>query len=237
MSKSPVTPFLQRRERRVLTDDAVDSLREAILSGRLKGGDRLIEDELAESLGVSRGPVRQAIFRLEREGLVVHEAHRGATVAQVSIEDAAEIYSLRRALECLSVAEACERATDADLTPLEAILTLFQSVQRATMTRRRVAELDIDFHDALFRAAHHGRLYRAWEALRSQIFVFLLLRDGLPQDYLTSWYRDHARLLELVRRRDKAQAVETMEEHIGAAYRRLQEHLAEDAAPRIRAGA
>ncbi|MDQ0473995.1 GntR family transcriptional regulator [Labrys wisconsinensis] len=236
MSKSPATDFLQRRERRVLTDDVVDSLREAILSGRLKGGDRLIEDELAESLRVSRGPVRQAIFRLEREGLVVHEAHRGATVAQVSVEDAAEIYSLRRALERLSVVEACERATAADLAPLEAILTLFQSVPRASMTRRRVAELDIDFHDALFRAAHHGRLYRAWEALRSQIFVFLLLRDGLPEDYLTSWYRDHVLLLDMVRRRDKAAAAAAMEEHIGGAYRRLQEHMAQDEVLRIRAG-
>jgi DNA-binding GntR family transcriptional regulator len=113
MSKSPVITQLQRRERRVLTDDVADSIREAVLSGRLKGGDRLIEDELAESLGVSRGPIRQAIFRLQQEGLVVHETHRGATVAQVSIEDAAEIYSLRQALERLAIAQACDRATAA----------------------------------------------------------------------------------------------------------------------------
>jgi DNA-binding GntR family transcriptional regulator len=236
MSKSPAIPLLQRRERRVLTDDVADSIREAVLSGRLKGGDRLIEDELAESLGVSRGPIRQAIFRLQQEGLVVHETHRGATVAQVSIEDAAEIYSLRQALERLAITAACDHATAADLAPLDAILLLFQTTPRASMTRRRVAELDIDFHDALFRASHHGRLYRAWEALRSQIFVFLLLRDGLPADYLTSWYRDHSRLLELVRARDKAQAAACIEEHIGGAYARLQEHMAEEEVLRIRAG-
>ena len=233
MSKSPVTPPLQRRERRVLTDDVADSIREAILSGRLKGGDRLIEDELAESLNVSRGPIRQAIFRLEQEGLVIHETHRGATVAQVSAEDADEIYSLRRALERLAVASACERATEADFQPLDAILTLFQSVPRASMTRRRVAELDI--HDALFRAAHHGRLYRSWESLRSQIFVFLLLRDGLPNDYLTSWYRDHARLLDLVRRRDTEAAIACVDEHIGGAYERLKAHMAERSVLRIEA--
>lgn len=236
MSKSPLAPHLQRRERRVLTDDVADSIREAILSGRLKGGDRLIEDELAESLNVSRGPIRQAIFRLEQEGLVVHETHRGATVARVSVEDAAEIYSLRRALETLAVTSACERATEVDFAPLEAILTLFQSVPRASMTRRRVAELDIDFHDALFRAAHHGRLYRAWEALRSQIFVFLLLRDGLPNDYLVSWYRDHARLLQLVKDRDKATAAACIEEHIGGAYERLQAHMAGRDTLQIEAG-
>ncbi|MCX5494050.1 GntR family transcriptional regulator [Kaistia dalseonensis] len=235
MSKSPLIPNLQRRERRVLTDDVADSIREAILSGRLKGGDRLIEDELAESLNVSRGPIRQAIFRLEQEGLVVHETHRGATVAEVSVEDAAEIYSLRQALERLAIASACERATEADLAPLDAILVLFQSIPRSSITRRRVAELDIDFHDALFRASHHGRLCRAWEALRSQIFVFLLLRDGLPDDYLTSWYRDHSRLLQVVRSRDKDLAMATIEEHIGGAYARLLEHMAQHDVLRIQA--
>ncbi|MET4635106.1 DNA-binding GntR family transcriptional regulator [Kaistia defluvii] len=228
MSKSPVTPALERRERRVLTDDVADSIREAILSGRIQGGERLIEDELAESLKVSRGPIRAAIFRLQQEGLVVHETHRGATVARVSAEDAEEIYTLRRALERLATENACLKATQADLAPLDAILLLFQSVPRASMTRRRVAELDIDFHDALFRAAHHGRLYRAWEALRSQIFVFLLLRDGLPDDYLTSWYRDHADLLQKVREGDVVKAVTAIDEHIQGAYARLKEHLQQD---------
>jgi len=236
MSKTPIATQLQRRERRVLTDDVADSIREAILSGRLKGGDRLIEDDLAESLNVSRGPIRQAIFRLEQEGLVVHETHRGATVAKVSIEDAADIYSLRKALERLAIGTACLRANAEDLAPIEAILLLFQSIPRASITRRRVAELDIDFHDALFRAAHHARLYRAWEALRSQIFVFLLLRDGLPDDYLTSWYRDHSRLLDLVRAGDRAAAEAAIEEHLDGAYARLREHMTAESELRIRAG-
>lgn len=228
MSKSPVTPPFERRERRVLTDDVADSIREAILSGRIASGARLIEDELAESLKVSRGPIRAAIFRLQQEGLVIHETHRGATVARVSVEDADEIYTLRRALERLAVESACLKATEADLAPLEAILLVFQSVPRTSMTRRRVAELDIDFHDALFRAAHHARLYRAWEALRSQIMVFLLLRDGLPDDYLTSWHRDHSRLLEQLRERDVAKAVSAIDEHIQGAYGRLREQLLQD---------
>jgi DNA-binding GntR family transcriptional regulator len=225
MSKSPNTPPLQMKARRVLTDDVADALREAILSGRFKRGERLIEDELAESLNVSRGPIRQAIFRLQQEGLVVHETHRGATVAHASLEDAAEIYSLRKALEKLAVEQACAHASEADLAPMEAILLLFQTVPRSSMTRRRVAELDVDFHDALFRAAHHGRLYRAWEALRSQIFVFLLLRDALPEDYLTSWLEAHTRLLGTVRSRDTAVAVACIDEHIEAAYGRLKQHL------------
>jgi DNA-binding GntR family transcriptional regulator len=213
---------LKPRQRRVLMDDVTDAIREAILSGKLAAGTRLIEDDLAGMLNVSRGPIRQALFRLQQEGLVVHEAHRGATVATVSGEDIAEIYSLRSGLERLAVEEACRKASEADLEPLEAILLLFRSIPRTDITRKRVAELDMEFHDALFRAAHHQRLYRTWQTLRSQVMVFLLLRDALPDDYLDSWHRDHKLILDLVRARDVTGAVAASEQHIGGAYRRLQ---------------
>jgi DNA-binding GntR family transcriptional regulator len=218
------------RQRRVLTDDVADTIREAILSGKIAAGARLIEDDLASSLKVSRGPIRQAIFRLQQEGLVVHETHRGATVAHVSEVDIAEIYSLRTALERLAVEQACKRATAEDLAPLDAILVLFRSTPRREITRKKVAELDIDFHDALIRAAHHQRLYRAWQGLRSQVMVFLLLRDALPDDYLDSWHRDHQTLLDVVRARDVASAVDAIETHIGGALSRLKAMLAKSKA-------
>jgi DNA-binding GntR family transcriptional regulator len=229
MTDKPLDLAFAPRQRRVLTDDVADAIREAILSGRIAPGARLIEDDLASSLDVSRGPIRQAIFRLQQEGLVVHEAHRGATVAHVSEDDIAEIYSLRTALERLAVAEACKRADAEDLAPLEAILVLFRSTPRSEISRKKVAELDIDFHDALFRAARHKRLYRAWQGLRSQIMVFLLLRDALPDDYLDSWHRDHRKLLDLVRAGDVGAAVEAIETHIGGALGRLLAMLAKQA--------
>lgn len=216
---------LKPRQRRVLMDDVTDAIREAILSGKLAAGTRLIEDDLAASLNVSRGPIRQAIFRLQQEGLVVHETHRGATVATVSREDIAEIYSLRTALERLAAAEACRAARPEDLEPLEAILLLFRAIPRTEITRKRVAELDMEFHDALFRAAHHQRLYRTWQTLRSQVMVFLLLRDALPDDYLDSWHRDHKLILDLIKARDVAGAMAASERHIGGAYERLQAML------------
>ena len=208
-------------QRRVLTDDVADSIREAILAGRLAAGSRLIEDDLASSLKVSRGPIRQALFRLQQEGLVNHEAHRGASVAHVSAQDADEIYSLRVALERVAVERACLHATAEDLARMEAILLLFRETPRGKMTRKHVAEMDIDFHDALYRAARHQRLYRAWETLRSQVFVFLLLRDALPEDYLDSWYRDHRAVLALLRARDIPNSLATIEAHIKGARQRL----------------
>ncbi len=228
MTDSTFDRNIQPRKRRVLMDDVVDAIREAILSGKLAPGTRLIEDDLASRLAVSRGPIRQALFKLQQEGLVAHETHRGATVASVSPGDIEEIYSLRTALERLAIDQACKRATPEDLAPLDAILLLFQSTPRTSITRKKVAEFDIDFHDAIFRAAHHNRLYRTWESLRSQVMVFLLLRDALPDDYLDSWYRDHSRLLEAVRSRDVERATATIEEHIGSAYKRLLVMLAKN---------
>ncbi len=218
---APPSLDLRPRQRRVLTDDVADSIREAILAGKLAAGSRLIEDDLAASLKVSRGPIRQALFRLQQEGLVDHEAHRGASVAHVSAQDADEIYSLRTALERVAVEHACRHATAEDLARMEAVLRRFKETPRSKITRKRVAELDIEFHDALYRAARHQRLYRAWESLRSQVFVFLLLRDALPEDYLDSWHRDHRAVLDLVRARDVAGSLASIEAHIAGARRRL----------------
>ncbi|MFI0844934.1 GntR family transcriptional regulator [Mesorhizobium sp. IMUNJ 23232] len=207
--------------RRVLTDDVVDAIRNAILSGKIRPGARLIEEDLAASLKVSRGPVRQAIFRLQQEGLVVHEAHRGATVGQVSQDDVEEIYSLRLALERLAIEQASRKAGARELAEIEAVLDRFRATPRADMSRRLVAELDIDFHDAIFRAAGNWRLYRAWETLRSQLMMFLMLRDALPDDYPDSWHRDHVHLLGVIRGGDMALAQETIETHINRAKDRL----------------
>jgi DNA-binding GntR family transcriptional regulator len=207
--------------RRVLTDDVVDAIRGAILAGRIGPGARLIEEDLATSLRVSRGPVRQAIFRLQQEGLVAHEPHRGATVRQISAEDVTDIYSLRLALECLAIEQAIRKAGPAELAALDAILQRFARMRRGDMTRRTVAELDIEFHDAIFRAAGSWRLYRAWETLRSQLMMFLMLRDGLPADYLESWHRDHRRLLDVIRAGDQAAAAAAITEHVNRARERL----------------
>ena len=207
--------------RRVLTDDVVDAIRAAILAGKIKPGARLIEEDLATSLKVSRGPVRQAIFRLQQEGLVVHEPHRGATVREISEEDVADIYDLRLALERLAIEQAVRKAGPQEIAEIEAVLDRFSRMPRDSVTRRVVAELDVDFHDAIFRAAGSWRLYRAWEMLRSQLMMFLMLHEALPADYLDSWHRDHRRLVEVIRQSDPAAARATIEEHINKARERL----------------
>lgn len=219
MLKSDLGSPLVPARRRVLADDVADSIREAIFSGRIDLGQRLIEEELATTLNVSRGPVREALIRLSQEGLVSLERHRGASVAQLSVDELHEIYSLRAALERLAVEWLCKNATAADFDHLETVLEDFDRLS-APPARSAVAALDVAFHDAIFLAAHHERLYQAWLGLRSQIFLYLTNRGALRPDYATTWRADHEELLSILKRRKRQPAVKFVEDHIEGSYRR-----------------
>src|SRR2546425_5116939 len=106
--------------RRGLAEEVADRIREAIFTGAYPPGAALREVELSQALQVSRGPVREALSRLEREGLVRSEWHRGTTVTALSPQDIAELNSLRGALEHLAVEQVIANATDAELAAIEA---------------------------------------------------------------------------------------------------------------------
>jgi DNA-binding GntR family transcriptional regulator len=206
--------------RRVLADEVADAIREAIFAGRIDLGQRLVEEELATNLNVSRGPVREALVRLSQEGLVHIERHRGVTVAQLGFDAVDEIYSLRTALERLAGEWLCRNATQADFERMAGVLQEFDKLPQP-VTRSSVAGLDVAFHDALYRAAHHERLYQAWLALRSQIFLYLVHRGALRPDFAKTWLKDHEDFLDVLKRRQRTQVVKTIEAHIEGTYQRL----------------
>ncbi len=115
-------PMIGPARRRVLSDEVADAIRDAIFDGRIDLGQRLVEDELASILNVSRGPVRRALVLLSQEGLVNTEHHRGTTVAQLGADDIRETASLRTALERLAVEWLCRNATDADFARIAVVL-------------------------------------------------------------------------------------------------------------------
>ena len=211
--------------RRVLADVVTDDLRDAIVSQELEPGRRLAEDELASQLGVSRGPVREALMRLEREGLVEIERHKGARVASWDRSDIEEIYSLRLVLETLATEWACRNATSADIAAMEGILKDFEGLSEKERTPREVGKLDLAFHSAIFRAAHHDRLYRAWEILGSQIHSFLIYtwsRDAtLDETLMKVWAPGHRKMLELIKSGDVKASQEECERHVTAGYERV----------------
>src|SRR5215212_5618908 len=119
----PLSPAVKRS----LADDVVDRLRDAIFHGSYKPGEPLREEQLAAMLDVSRGPVREALVQLEREGLVIVRRHRGATVARLSRADLEEVYSLRLAIERLAMQRAARYAADRDFATMEEVLAAFDA--------------------------------------------------------------------------------------------------------------
>jgi DNA-binding GntR family transcriptional regulator len=217
MSISPLTPTVKRS----LADDVVDRLRDAIFHGSFKPGEALREEQLAAMLDVSRGPVREALVQLEREGLVLVRRHRGATVARLSRSDLEDVYSLRLALERLAIQRATRYATDQDFAAMEAVLSAFDVALSRGPSEKEVAELDVRFHDLIYQAARHQRLYDCWANLKSQIYIFLLSRNVVDPDFRAVTVKSHAALLEAIRTRNEARATIEIEEHLRGAYDRV----------------
>jgi DNA-binding GntR family transcriptional regulator len=197
-------------------------LREAILKGDFAPGAHLREVEIAARHQVSRGPVREALLQLEQEGLVLLRRNRGAIVARLSRADLEEVYSLRLALERLAVARAAQYGDEADFAALDAILHEFRGTGSSQpLTEQEAADQDVRFHDAVYRAAHHERLYAAWSSIRSQVYVLLLGRNVAGPDFREDTYFGHLELAYLIRARDEARVVTAIENHLRASYARV----------------
>ena len=227
MAESPLG--LGIATRRVLADVVTDDLRDAIIAHELEPGRRLAEDDLANQMGVSRGPVREALARLEREGLVVIERHKGARIASWGKNDVEEIFSLRLVLEQLAIEWACKNATVTDISVLESIIREFRNLGDKQRTIKAVSNLDLEFHSAVFSAAHHDRLYRAWEILRSQIHSFLIYtwsRDELTnKTWMTSWDKDHQIFVDIIKKRDVESGLKEIKAHMERGYSRVSKHF------------
>ena len=204
--------------KRSLGDDVAESLRDAILSGQLKPGEQLREAALSEMLGVSRGPVRDALSRLDREGLVVISRTGRTTVARLSLEDLDEVYSLRRTLERLAIEYACMRATPEDIAELQAVVNSMADALKRGISEKEGAELDLRFHDVLYQSSRHQRLLDFWTTLRSQVYIIMLSRNVASADFKDAVVYGHQGIVDAIKARDKDQALDLIEQHMAVAY-------------------
>lgn len=219
-------PGLSTAAPRVSLGEVVaERVRQAILNDDLKPGQHLREEEISEMLQVSRGPVRDAFLLLEREGLVRLSRHRGASVVELSAEDLGEVYSLRSAVEELGVRLAIRRHTDADLATLDQSMVDLRNGLKRKLSEQEAARLDVEFHDAIFAAAHHERLYATWSSLRMQVYWFLLQRNIASADWRTATVAGHQTILDLVRSGDEDAAAASVHQHIAFAYQRIVEQM------------
>ena len=205
-----------------LADSIHGQLRTAILTGDFAPGEHLREVEIAARFEVSRGPVREALLQLEREGLVLLRRNRGAIVARLSRGDLDEVYSLRLALERLAVVQAARHGTEADFATLDNVLHEFRGTDSSQpLTEQEAADQDVRFHDAIYRAAHHERLYVAWSSIRSQVYVLLLARNVAGPDFREDTYFGHLELAYLIRARNEERVLKAIENHVAASYARV----------------
>ncbi|HEV2673535.1 MAG TPA: GntR family transcriptional regulator [Aliidongia sp.] len=197
---------------RTTPDLIADELRDEIRRGVLVGGQPLPQEELAIRFGVSRIPVREALLRLEGEGLVAVYPNRGAVVTRLSVEDVREIYHLRRLLEGDLLARAARRMDDADLKRVEAAM---DRAERGAGDPDW-AVLDGAFHEALYAPAGHARQLSMITALRGTVDRYWGAYRALP-DHTGEWLADHRRIVEACRLRDAELARQVLHEHLARA--------------------
>lgn len=198
-----------------------EAIREAIIDGTLAPGERLMEAQLAEDLGVSRTPVREAIRQLELAGFVVMIPRRGAYVADISLKDVAEVFEIRGALEALAASLAAERASDEEIEQLERLLAeIAKAVEEKDAAR--LVELDTRFHDLLYKASRNERLGQILSSLREQIQRFRTQTLSNPARMRVA-LEEHRSLVEALAARDAEAAARCAAQHIESAENSLME--------------
>jgi DNA-binding GntR family transcriptional regulator len=208
-------------EQRTLSDEAAHRLRSAIRDGVLSPGIRLVERDLAERLGMSRIPVREAIQRLVEEGLVQKAPHRGTFVYAPTQQEIEEISSLRVVLECF----VAERVV-AHWTPeLESELRGVVQLMRTAANRgdwQQIHEWDYQFHSILWEVANHALLLEVVSGLRTRINRFLFEAAGLlPTTNLEAHINTHDDLIDVLKAGNVANAQREMTRHVLAATTRI----------------
>lgn len=195
-----------------LREVVCETLREAIRGGVLKPGERLMEIQLAEELGVSRTPVREAIRKLELEGYVIMMPRRGTYVANLSIRDVNEVFEIRTTLDSLASGLAAERITDEELERLERLLVLIgEYIEQNDMDK--IVETDMEFHDILYQASRNARLVGIIYNLREQLTRFRSTSMSYP-GRLKETLEEHIRIVEAIAQGNVELAQKAAEEHM-----------------------
>ncbi|HAQ55529.1 MAG TPA: GntR family transcriptional regulator [Anaerovibrio sp.] len=206
-----------------LREVVCETLRDAIRKGKLKPGERLMESQLAEDLGVSRTPVREAIRKLELEGYVIMMPRRGTYVANLSIRDVNEVFEIRTSLDSLASGLAAERITDEELERLQRLLVAIGGyIEENDMDK--IVECDTEFHDLLYQASRNSRLVGIIFNLREQLTRFRSTSMAFP-GRLKATLEEHRRIVEAIAQGDVAEARAAAEYHMEKSEQTLLESM------------
>ena len=209
-----LTPPLSQINNKPLREQVLDALREAIVQGDLKPGQVLIEADLAAQLGVSRAPIREALQKLNSEGLLETVPYHGTTVRRLSRQDIEELYSLRSALEVFAVRRIIAHDNPDDIARLRAHYgRMLAAADRGSL--KELNELDRAFHDILIDLSRHNLLAVVWSMVGLRIRQVMALLNMRNEDIKQIAY-NHLPIIDALDDRDEDRAVALVRRHIAS---------------------
>ena len=204
-----------RHERSVksLADQIYQRLRLNVISGQLTPGARLVEMEIASEMGTSQGPVREALQRLEREGLVERQSHSATFVTDFSLDEMYELFSIRSVIEEFAIKRTVQVINEQQIAQEQELLELMREAgQRDDMVT--LTEYDLRFHRNICQWSGSATLLRAWNPLYSQIQRFVVQTHKVYFQAATDIADSHTPIIEALKGRDPQQAASIIHEHI-----------------------
>ncbi len=195
-----------------LRDVVFQTLREAILKGDLRPGERLMELQLAAKLGVSRTPIREAIRMLEQEGLAVTIPRKGAEVARMTEKNMEDVLQIREALDELAVQVACDKMTDQQLENLTLAMKNFENAIQAG-DLKKTAAYDVEFHDIIYESTDNPKLVTLLNNLREQIYRYRVEYLKEKENY-PMLIKEHETIVAALKEKNKERVSDAMRCHI-----------------------
>ena len=196
-----------------LRDVVFNTLRDAILTGKLVPGERLMENQLADKLGVSRTPVREALRMLELENLVELVPRKGAQVLDMSEKDITNILEVRSALEGLATSVACKKMTKEDLQQLKNLEVDFEKAV-ADNDVEHFVDIDEDFHDLIFAATENDKLINIFRNLRIQLYRYRMAQAKNNETSMSTIVAHHRSIIRAIENRDAEEGATIAQGHI-----------------------
>jgi len=210
------------KQSELVTDDVYARLRDLILSNVLRSGQKLVDRDLAEQLGVSRTPIREALGRLAMTGLVEARPRRGCYVSQISAEQVTDLYEFRKILEVSAAQMAAQNARRVHLREFDRLLKESKMLSSNPTNHGVAVKLDWGIHDLIARASGNESLHKAVKTLLDRIMCFIWVDDiTVDTSTLRSAHRQHQALIRMIKKKNAKGAAEIMHAHIDNAQQRL----------------
>lgn len=203
-----------------LSDQVCDLLKDAIIKGELKPGDRLLELEMAKTYNVSQAPIREALSRLKKEGFVIHYPHKGTFVSNFSKKNIEEIYSFREAVEPLAIERAIQNITEKDLAELNEI---YQNMLQAGKENdlEELNNTDIAFHTYIYKLADHEFMFKVWEDLSAVSNRIWYFSNQIYYEELNEVVKLHEPILNALYERDVEKCIDAFKVHMKFVWEKI----------------